>query len=313
MIKRVLVGSCGGLTGSYLARQFRQKGIYVVGADASRENVTKFFLDDFVVLPKANADSFIDQLLTVLCDKNIDAYFPTHSSEIRKIAECEDELRNRWHGKFVVSPYATYQALDSKSGANASLRQIGIPVPKQFFEEGEIENFPIFMKQNVGSGSAKAQKIQTIGLYREYKKIDKEAQFFEYIDGKEYTVDCMFDENGKMMAYNQRHRMKSMGGAVIITQNDYRFDIEPYLRLIEQNFLIKGCVNFQYILRDNVPYFTDVNLRYPSGGLPLSVASGINVPQIMLDLWESRKPTNVISCGAPGKIMYRYFEEKFDG
>ena len=34
MNKCVLIGSCGGLTGCYLARQFRKAGCFVIGADA---------------------------------------------------------------------------------------------------------------------------------------------------------------------------------------------------------------------------------------------------------------------------------------
>lgn len=312
-IKKILIGSCGGLTGSYLARQFKKLGLITCGADASYNNVTKFFVDEFFLLPSAKEDVFKENLLMVLKENNIDAYVPTHSVEIRVIADNEEFIRKNWRGHFLVSPAKSFEMLDNKKEANRNLKLVGIPVPKLLDDKHYDGEYPIFMKNNVGSGSSKAMMIETPGLYREYGDINAGKSFFEYIKGTEYTVDCMFDDKGRLIAFNQRIRRKNMGGAVIITQNDYSFDIEPYLRIIEKKFVIKGCVNFQYILRDGVPYFTDINLRYASGGLPLTVASGIDVPQIMINLWEGKKIEHVVSCNAPGKIMYRYFEEKFDG
>ena len=42
-----------------------------------------------------------------------------------------------------------------------------------------------------------------------------------------------------------------MGGAVIITQNDYDFLINNYIDIISKSFEFKGCVNFQYILKSH--------------------------------------------------------------
>lgn len=310
--RRILIGCCGGLTGSYLARQFKGKGLFVIGADGTAMNVTKHFVDDFVVLPKINDECFINNLIKLLKEKEITDYIPTHSKEIRKISQNEKKIRSNWKGNFIVSPYETIKTLDEKALANHTFHEIGIPVPRIYENDLKEEDFPVFMKPNIGSGSKDSRIVETIGLYNEYKKIYPDNDYYEYIDGVEYTVDCIFDNEGRLLAYNQRKRNKSLGGAVIITQNDYSFNILPFLKKIEARFTIKGCVNFQFILKDNTPYFTDINLRYPSGGLPLSVESGIDIPQILLDLFDN-KPIPSIECNRfPGRVMYRYFEEIFD-
>lgn len=309
MRKRVLVGSCGGLTGSYLVRQFQKKGCFVVGADADTKNVTRHFANDFVLLPTAKSPDFIDRLVQILKTDQIDYYIPTHSQEIRMVSFHEAEIRSRWQGHFLVCPYTTFEQLDHKITANKKLREAGIPVPALIQDVGIDTSYPIFMKPNEGSGSRRAQSVESPILHQEYLRLYPDTGFYQLVKGPEYTVDCMFDSEGHLLAYNQRVRVKSMGGAVIVTQNNYDFNVLPYLKKLENAFIFKGCVNFQFILSDETPYFTDVNLRYASGGLPLTVASGVDIPQILLNIFEKKPLEDIPSCGADRRMMYRYFEE----
>lgn len=310
---RILIGSCGGLAGCYLARRFRElDGVMVIGADASLHHVARPFLDEFVPLPAVADPDFREALTDLLICHRIDCYIPTHSQEIRAVAKHETWIRERWGGNFLVSPYETYLNLDGKRTSTESLRRIGIPVPRIIEAPGPEVPYPVFMKPDEGSGSKRAQAVESEILHREYARLYPDCGFYQLVRGTEYTVDCVFDTGGRLLAYNQRVRLKNMGGAVIISRNSYDFDILPYLKKLESAFIIKGCVNFQYILSEGVPYFTDVNLRYAAGGLPLTVESGIDVPRILLDIWAGRPLDYIRSCGAEGKTMYRYFEEWYN-
>lgn len=310
---RVLIGSCGGLTGSYLTRQFcRRLGCYVVGADTTDLQVTRHFANDFVRLPAATDPRFYSQLVCCLREKEIDVYLPTHSKEIREVARLEHQLRTDWGGHFLVSPYQTYLELDQKQTANENLRKAGIPVPLQYLSPKDVPAYPVFMKPNSGSGSQRAQSVPTAGLHREFAAADPDASFYECIEGTEYTVDCLFDIDGHLVGYNPRIRQKSMGGAVIVSKNDHSFDIAPYLQALSSHFLFRGCVNFQYIVRDDIPYFIDINLRYASGGLPLTVASGLDIPRLLLELLDGKVISPLGCCGNDGLTMYRYFDEYFE-
>lgn len=313
METRVLIGSCGGLTGCYLARRFKKMGgCTVIGADCTEHNAARPFLDEFAVLPDASSSEFRTGLAEVLDRYEIDCYLPTHSRETRAVAKHEAWLRRVWDGNLLISPYETYLRLGGKRSSSKNLHQIGIPVPRLIETPGPEVLYPVFMKPDEGSGSKRTQTVESEILHREYARLYPDCVFFQLIRGTEYTVDCMFDAGGHLLAYNQRVRLKSMGGGVIVTQNNYDFDILPYLKKIESAFVIKGCVNFQYILSEGVPYFTDINLRYASGGLPLTVASGIDVPRILLDIWAGNPLDYVRSCGADRKVMYRYFEEWYE-
>lgn len=310
MRKRVLIGSCGGLTGIYLSRQFNKNGCTVIGADSSEDNAALPFLDAFHRLPYADSEGFMNSLIGLLKKERIDYYIPTHSREIEKISEFENSLRAQWSGQFVVCPYETFLKLNSKKNANMAFADIGIPVPEMISDSNVKDaSFPIFMKPDIGSGSKKACPVETEALYREFRKIYPDACFYRMIRGREFTVDCFYSCSGELISFNQRIRIKSIGGAVVITKNDNSFDIAPYLAKISRYFTFKGCVNFQYILSEGTPFFIDVNLRYASGGLPLSVKSGIDVPKLMLEMWDGKKHAPFRPSGAEGKTMYRYFNE----
>ena len=306
---KILIGSCGGLVGSYLTRQLKKMGNTIFGCDTSFPNATSIFLDKEITIAKASDPNFVELLLEILIENDIDCYIPTNSKEIIEVAKNEKKIRESWKGFFIVSPYETYYLLNDKEKANNSLNSIGIPVPRLIENVLLEEEYPIFMKPKNGSGSKNSHLIYNSSIHK-IEKNNSDNCFFEYITGKEYTVDCFYDDKGHLVSFNQRIRIKEMGGAVIITKNDYSFDIFPYLEKMSSHFVFKGCVNFQYILKDNIPYFIDVNLRYASGGLPLSVKSGLDVPRFLMDLAKGKKIKQFMpSQNNDGLTMFRYFEE----
>ncbi len=308
----ILIGSNGGLTGIYLAKQIKEMSdVFLIGADSSDVTTGKFFVDEQCKLPRARDDKFISELVRLLNEKKIDIYLPTHSVETRIVSKNEYFIKKMSKARFLVSPYITYSQLENKRIANQQLSDKGIPVPKLI--QDEKCEYPIIMKNSIGSGSIGTVIIKNEMIHKAYKETCENVVFFQMIDGKEYTLDCMFDQEGGLIGYNQRERIKMIGGAVSITTNSNDFDIKPWLDIIIDNWYFCGCVNFQYIVKDNVPYFIDINLRYPSGGLPLSVKSGLNIPQLTIDALLGRK---IRAFNPPQQFkdltMYRYYEEIFE-
>ncbi len=312
---RILLGSCGGLTGLYLSKLFKTSNyanFEVYGFDAEDKNPTKFFVDKFFIVPVAsNEELFISSLINLLKSEKIDIYFPLHSKEIKVISKFEDFIRSSVDTKFMVSPYKSFLILDNKKTLYESLGKLNLRVPKIY--NSDPDEFPIFFKPESGSGSKGVMVIDNKEEFMILKK--QKGLFMELLKGTEYTVDVIFDQSGNLLGYNQRTRIKMLGGAAVITQNNYDVDVGPYLKIIAQNFTIKGPANFQFFRdKDNEIIFTDANLRFASGGLPLSVVSGLNIPIINVKLLIGDKidPKECLPDKKP-RIMYRYFDEIFEG
>lgn len=312
-MKRLLIGSCGGLTGIYLARQYsRYSNLYLYGADSSTNSIGKYFVSKLLHVPVSQDISFIPELIKILNDYKIDYYIPTHSKEIIEISKNEALIRSSSYTNFIVSPIRTYNALDQKDVAYKNMSKLGIYCPQIYKNEQDI-HLPAFYKRKIGSGSKGTGIIYNIDEFKVISETDNDLFVCQYLKGKEYTVDCLFDYNGNLLGYNQRRRVRSIGGAVSVTTNDNTIDILPTINRLSENFIFRGCINFQYILVEGKPYIIDVNLRFASGGLPLSVKSGVNVPKAYLDLFENRtiKPCEFESDMKP-RTMYRYFDEIYD-
>lgn len=317
--KTVLIGSCGGLTGIYLARQLKRRGGYrIIGMDASPISAGKFFVDEFESVPPAREDAdFLEALVAVCRQDNVTYYLPTHSAEIELVAKHSSELSALVGPKFLVSSYEAFVALSNKEMANANLEQIGVPVPTSYgaHRHPASKDFPLFAKKRIGSGGSDGIIVDDIKVFESMLEDSPDFSFFEYINGPEFTVDCMFDCEGRLLGLNQRRRVKTIGGAVSITENDYSVESIPWIESIASNWLLRGCVNFQFIVdASGAPRFTDINLRYPSGGLPLTMQSGIDVLSLTLDAIDGtvREDFRPIMNPEPGLTMYRYFDEIFN-
>jgi len=214
----------------------------------------------------------------------------------------------------LISPYHTFQELDNKANAYRSLSKLGIRVPKLFETEEQLETFPVAAKPQIGSGSKGFVKINSYDEYKQFKEKNPDALIVEFLTGEEYTVDAFFDSTGKLVTYNQRIRLKTMGGAAVITVNDFTIDVREYIERIATSYTIVGPANFQFFkTTDGEIVFTDINLRFASGGLPLSVASGANIVELLLlELLGLEYDSSKYQSDRKKRIMYRYFEEIFE-
>ena len=134
---------------------------------------------------------------------------------------------------------------------------------------------------------------------------------FEFIKGDEFTVDCLFDSEGRLVGHNNRRRVKTLGGAVVITENANEVPVGVVIRKLSSTWRFRGCVNFQFIAHEKQLYLIDINLRFPSGGLPLTVESGLDIPRLMIDIMDG-KDVATIQAPSQRKRMYRYFEEVYE-
>lgn len=313
-METVLIGCCGGLTGIYLAKQMRTfSNLKLIGSEVATVTPGRFFVDDLIYLPPSSSDEFLDALIKALNSAAVDYYIPTHSKEIICVAKNAEYIRKSCKADFLVSPFGTYEALDNKEKAIINLSLNNIPTPKMILQDDDKAHYPIFYKRKVGSGGAGSGIIRDKETKDAICKASENLLMCEFIEGEEYTVDCIFSRQGKLLGYNQRKRLKCIGGAVSITSNDNSIDIEPYLAKLSSIWKFIGCVNFQYIVRDSIPYFIDINLRYASGGLPLSVASGVDVPKAMMKMFRNEYIADEeFKSDKKKRTMYRYFEEIFE-
>ncbi len=99
----------------------------------------------------------------------------------------------------------------------------------------------------------------------------------EFLDGHEYSVDCVGD-NGRLVAAVARKKPRKAGRGQLI---DMRQDILDATAKLAADFGLNGCFNVQYREGGDELRLLEINPRM-SGGIGMACVAGPNLPYIAL-------------------------------
>lgn len=286
----VLVTSAGSTNGVNIIKAL--KGHRVVAADCNEMSAGLYMSDVFFIVPKATDENFISVIREIVRNQEIDIILPSHSEEIK--AFIQSDLSN----KLVLSPLDVYQVTENKILCRAFLSNIGVLIPKQY-----PQTFPVIVKPIIGTGSKGTVKVNTPEELNFYYK--KDMFYEEFIDGVEYTIDGVSNFNGKMVCCLPRIRLEKKGGLATKCITEKNEELEKLAKKIAEEMKLVGVWNLQCIKKNGKYYFIDINNRFPSGGMPLATASGMNIPLILLDILKGKEVTPTLVYG---KTMLRYYD-----
>ncbi|WP_144512266.1 ATP-grasp domain-containing protein [Bacillus sp. FJAT-22090] len=170
---------------------------------------------------------------------------------------------------------------------------------KHAYEALSKENTTLCIKPIVGEGASGFRIIddtvdtvpflfstaasQRISYETVYKTLSSQEHFpelmvIEYLDGYEYSIDCLADSDGGLLAAIPRK--KGQGRIQEIVYN------EELIRIAEkmaEHFKIPYVFNIQIRYKDGVPKLLEINPRM-SGGLHISCLTDINIPYYAVKL-----------------------------
>lgn len=304
----VLLTSVGGLTGTYLTKLLSEK-YQLIGIDMSEHVPLKQELRRFYRVPAVINEGYIPTLEEIIKREKIDIIIPVSSYDMNVLSKCH-YLLEKYNVDSCMMDYEWHSKLHNKATCYRYLNSLGIATPKIFTKI----RFPLVMKENESSGSKGTQVIQNLEDYNYWKKKMSDYILTEYLDGDEYTVDCLFGYKGENLGFNIRKRVKTSGGGAVITTNTYTYaeQIEMIINKLTNSGKIKGPVNFQFKVKENEIYIFDFNTRFASGGLPLTVESGFNIPERLVKLiMEKNVQKWNLNFENEGLTMIRYYNETF--
>lgn len=286
---KVLITSAGSQNGVNVIKALQgQKEIKLslIAADADPLAAGLFLVDKHYVIPRADSPNFINTILKICKKEKIKIIIPTFSFELPFLAKNKN-IFEKADIKIPISSYQTYLITEDKIKTNEYFRKWRIPFPKVYtkkdIEERKVK-FPVIIKPVKASGSKGVFKINNWKELKFFMSYIKENIVQEYVQGDEYTIDGVCDLRGKMIAALPRIRLETKGGLAVksITKKDNL--MVDFTKKIVEGFKIVGPFNVQCFKYKNNLKFTEVNSRFPSGGLPLTVAAGLNIPLILIKI-----------------------------
>ena len=163
----VILTSVGGpIAASYAncLTTVKERSIKVIGVDSSIENAGRFIVDSFEQIPEvADEDAYIDAMLKISREHNVDAIMPVSETESLALAKNRSKFE-RIGTKLICPDYDIIKLTSDKFLFCDVLREHNLPYPevysattlKEFKESAKKLGYPekaIIMKPKFGIGS----------------------------------------------------------------------------------------------------------------------------------------------------------------
>lgn len=209
----VLVFPCGSEIGLEIHRSLKYSiHINLFGAN-SVDDHGKFVYENYIPnLPFVDDEDFIPSLKEIVTRYKIDAIYPAMDAVITRLSVAEAELGCRLIG----SPVETNKTCLSKRKTYQLLTGV-VTVPQIFENLSEVEDYPVFMKPEVGYGARGAKLIHNLEQGKEHLASYPTCLILENLPGQEYTIDCFTDRNRKLLFSKARVRRRISNGISVNT------------------------------------------------------------------------------------------------
>jgi carbamoyl-phosphate synthase large subunit len=237
-----------------------------------------------VILPRGDDPAFVDQLLDYCQRERIDVLIPTVDSELLPVARASarfDEAGTR----VMVARSATLELVLDKLALAHTCASV-CPVPRSAAFDADFDAagwpLPIIVKPRRGAGG---RGVQLAATRAELAHIPRDEAMLaqEYLPGAEYSVDVLSDANANVMAVVPRLRLKIDSGIAVAGRTLHHDVLDAAARAVAGRLGLSYVSNLQFREdSDGTPKLIEVNARFP-GTMPLTVASGVDMPRLALD------------------------------
>ncbi|MBT3365516.1 MAG: ATP-grasp domain-containing protein [Nitrospina sp.] len=234
------------------------------------------------IIPPFSNSQCLPSLLEFCETKKISAMIPLTNRAIEFMAYHRQELgggdRRLW-----IPENSVIEICHDKWKLYEFLEREGFNTPKTFLAENKTTSFPfpLIAKPRRGEGSKNLFILENYGDWDFYKKKCPQHVFQKRIDGQEFSVDCLFDQQGLPRLIVPRERLAVRGGEVMTSQINLDAGIMDTVEALGSKLGLTGPCTIQGLQGDDGKfYFTDVNLRFGSGYVH-TISAGGDAPQII--------------------------------
>lgn len=228
-------------------------------------------------VPYYKEERFIQKLNEVLEENAIDYLYPAYDDILLFLTEQQKEIK----AKVVTSPLDTIEITRSKRKTYQFLQKENF-IPKVYHKMEEVEEYPVFAKPDIGQGS-QGVKVVTVPEECDILFKDKTMVIAEYLPGRELTVDCFTDKEGKLLSYIPRKRIRIRNGIAVRSElAEVTDEITWIATRLNQQFVFRGAWFFQLKQDIHGKYkLLEIAARIP-GTMGLTRNLGINYPMLTL-------------------------------
>lgn len=265
------------------------------------------------IAPRTSSPDYVPYLLEISTREQAHAIFPLIDPDIPILALNRDQFEALGVRIGTISRNAI-DVVDDKWAATRFFQSLGIPTPTTYSPEalpGETAEFPLIVKPRRGSASQNVFRVNNARELEFFVNYVSEPLVQEFVSGAEITNDVLVNFEGEVLAVVSRQRLQVRGGEVVKSVTIKDAVIAAYCAQIAESLSTTGPITVQCIMKGNVPCFTEINARM-GGGLPLSIAAGVDFPAIILaHLAQIRDAAGLLTHQYQAGLFMTRFDESF--
>ena len=300
MNKKILIEASGSPVSAFMIKAIQSSNNIAVASDISSDCAAKVLANEFCLFPREGDESMWEKVENSVLKKEIDIIIPSFDGMLLGWAERKEFFSK--HGvKVMISPPETIETFSDKWNSALFFAKHDFPCASSSLN-------PIYplVKPRFGRGSS--------GVFIEFDENKRAAKFKSgdisqsILTGDEYTVDCLFDHNGRPIYIIPRKRFqiqngKSMGGITVKNQI-----IEELIISLSKAIEFHGPINIQFFVNGEEVNILEINPRI-AGGMALGFAASENWVPRVVDICNS---DNIDPINIKWSLkMYRAYEEFF--
>ena len=286
----ILVTAAGGPAGIGLIKSIRalsDNKYNIVAIDCEEMGAGLYLADKYYVVPPMKQMFFDgwDEIKGIIVKENINFILPTSESELSLFANYKEELKKLGVEIYISSP-STIKLCNNKFEFWKHLNE-------KFMMPNPVNS--VFLKPDIGAGARGTKKIEAI----------EGSHLWEFLPGREYTVDVFCDNNSNSLGTIVRRRDGVKAGISVKGSVIRDTELELQSEKLCKEIGIHGpcCIQWKEDI-NGIPKLIECNPRL-GGGTYFATLAGVNPADIYLRTIKT-SPKKVY----PKEIQVtRYFEE----
>lgn len=300
-----------GLVNTFKKALQENGGGQIIAGDINPQSPSFYFADDYIILPKSNKDSFIDEIINICKKYEINLIIPTRDEELSLFSKNINKFTDNGI-KIMVSPEESINICQNKDSFIEFCKSHGFDTPKTYKNVDDYSKleYPVFIKPKIGKGGLDTFKVDSFEELNAVLKIFDDVIIQEFIDWNEYTVDLFADFEGNVISAVPRERINILGGESLITKTfKNKKIIKEAIRLAESLNLI-GHNTIQCFFNGEKVKFIEINPRF-GGAAILSFKAGANSPENLVKLLNGETLEPIIYDFKDNYLALRFINEIF--
>lgn len=269
--------------------------------------------DKYVITPIVYDDSYIDFLLRYVEKHDISIIISLFDIDLPILAQSKGLFKEKGV-EIIVSDFEVTQICNDKWKTNNFLVKNGFETPQTFIDIPEAKkalsignlNFPLIVKPRWGMGSVGIYKIENeIELevfhnkvkneiensYLKYESrldINKAILIQEYLSGQEYGLDIFNDLKGNYIRTFVKRKLAMRSGETDSAVTEDNTQLRELGKKISEKLKHIANLDVDCFIVNNKTYVLEMNCRF-GGGYPFTHLAGVNLPKVILDLFNNEK------------------------